>query len=744
MAIERYRKLVAHIRNAHGAMDADRCGALIDQWYGVEQTTGFAPDAHLAAEIAPVEEWLEELSQAQAEENAYDTACLTLEQAIDDNRPRDTLEKLAADVLRCDRGMPDLLAARFNSKMEDLARGAKRKFTLRLTGVIAALIMLGIGITLGILRYNQAKDLDRWRNQIAAAIDKDDMNAATKLLDSLASDAPDFMHDPEIESLRAKRDKIVTGKKDRKDEFEQCIARVIQAGEKTPDEESLERAETLAADFREKNLVQDWREKIQAYRDATNADMRKTVKTQMDRLEVIYAAVVDSEDLDAAAVEAKAKECVDLADEIGKLPGVDLATKSRLASIRTQSNKHATAIRDKAARATAIEQRLTAIQRTYATPATLASALEKFASDYPDHYWSADFTKAAAMSPQWTAVQQWRAGVSKWNGNIRITTPKQAADRKAEVDKYLKNYANGPYADIAGQCDEYFKTAIAALGEDGPKNLSGISRVFAGTVLSNIGMIKMKDGSRYYYRKQPTKASFNGTVTAYRVDYIYDLDLSTKNKTLAAGNIETHPGPAPQVSLSAKVQKQITGFKGSGWETFYVELAGNILADKNTDSILKAQLLGMLLTQAKQCDPCDSAGITKMQTIINGLYIDELGWINPVDSEANQKRSIVRSFINRMNPKTLTDIVSSIDGKLKALISGSAMCEPAGVIMGSAREIRLGSSAENGVLYVIRTDTQNKSSFHRIGEVIKGKAKMDSTVITPDPRGTLVFIKKNK
>ena len=246
----------------------------------MEQTTGFSPGAKLAEDVAPVEEWLEEINQAQSEEDAYNIACLTLEQAIDENHSRDDLEKFIANILRFDRGVPELLAARFSSRMEELSRVAKRKFTLRLTGVIVALLMLGAGVTIGILRYNRSKDLARWRDPISAAIKNEDVDAANKLFSSLDSEAPHFSHDPDIESLRGRRDKIAKEKKDRQDEFDQCIARVEQAGVGAPDTESLKRADALARDFREKSIVQDWRERIQEYRDKTAAQKQETIKKQ--------------------------------------------------------------------------------------------------------------------------------------------------------------------------------------------------------------------------------------------------------------------------------------------------------------------------------------------------------------------------------------------------------------------------------------------------------------------------------
>jgi hypothetical protein len=152
----------------------------------------------------------------------------------------------------------------------------------------------------------------------------------------------------------------------------------------------------------------------------------------------------------------------------------------------------------------------------------------------------------------------------------------------------------------------------------------------------------------------------------------------------------------------------------------------------------------MLLKQAAGCDPCSSEEITKKTAILEGLYLDDLVWINPFDTEANQKRKAVQVAIERMKRKPLGDIVAKINTELKGLIADSASYEPAGVVMDKAQDIRLGATVENGVLYVLRTDSQQKTSFHRFGEVTKGQAKTDRAAKGLDPTGTLVFVKRSK
>jgi len=162
----RYLALSETIRDAHGAMDEATCRTLIDQWASVEAETGIAPPADCAQQVAAVRSWLDELQSLRDEEDAFNEACDALEEAIDENKELGLLEKLAATILRFDRGMPELLAARFSSRSQELKRLARRKFTFALTSTVVGLLLMAAGIATLLVWRGRVQEREGWHAQI--------------------------------------------------------------------------------------------------------------------------------------------------------------------------------------------------------------------------------------------------------------------------------------------------------------------------------------------------------------------------------------------------------------------------------------------------------------------------------------------------------------------------------------------------------------------------------------------------
>ena len=144
-AAGQYRLLLDDIRKAHAAMDEAACRRLADQWRAVKEQTGIEPDGGLADEFAPVQTWLDELAKERDEQAAFDSACASLERAVEEEHGLHALEKLVADVLRFERGMPELLAARVNSRLAELRQSSRRRFTLTIAGIVCGVCLVGLG-----------------------------------------------------------------------------------------------------------------------------------------------------------------------------------------------------------------------------------------------------------------------------------------------------------------------------------------------------------------------------------------------------------------------------------------------------------------------------------------------------------------------------------------------------------------------------------------------------------------------
>ncbi|GAH65414.1 unnamed protein product, partial [marine sediment metagenome] len=228
------------LREKYSALDEQGCREVLGQIGGVTERTGVKPDAKLMEQTEPVEAWLRELEAARDEDGAFHSLCDLLEEAIDEGKDRQTLEKLAAAILRFDRGMPELLAARYNSRMEELKREARRKFAVRLTGVVLGLILLAAGVTAVVLWQMREQKLARWHRQLSAALEKDDLTAAEKLLGGIAEEEALYTS-PEIQRLLAQYQQKMKAEEVRRSSFGVAMEAVSEAGVESPSTSALDR-----------------------------------------------------------------------------------------------------------------------------------------------------------------------------------------------------------------------------------------------------------------------------------------------------------------------------------------------------------------------------------------------------------------------------------------------------------------------------------------------------------------------
>ena len=722
-------------------MDEDRCRLLMGKWYEVEHTTGSGPTDELAEAVSPIEEWLNTLQEAYEEEDAFQRTCDALDRAIDDGVAEEQIEKFSADVLRFDRGMPDLLAARVNSRVEQIRSTARRKFALILTVVIAGLLLLGGGITLGVMYYTKEKELSRWQERIAEAIEKKDGPAAAKLLAELDQANPALSHEPEIVDLRAKSGQLLKAEKDRVTEFGQCLAAVETAGIEEPDSKALERAETLARTFEEKNQVQDWREKIQRYVDAQQRKQQLVIEQRMKRLEELSAAVTDVEHKDMETVGVATKACVAFAEETLKMKGVSTLQRIRVGSIRTSAIEAEKRARGRETREKAIESSLEGIASAAQNLGSLAAALEKFGQDYPKHAMGAEFVAAAAMAEQWPGVLAWNAFLRTCEGGPRVTSAKVLAERKKAVEAFLKEHPDGPCAGAAARYRDYLTVGSDCLDEDGLRNLDVVARILNTELYNNIKVLQTTDGDSFYYPKTrpPRASSSGGHVISYRVEYYVNAELATRGASIPAGKVPGELQDAPQQAFAASMFRRIGAFKGSGWETYYLTLADSA-ASQDMDPILRALWTKMLLEQAAECAPFCRADIKKIVSKLEDLSLEDLAWMDPYDFDAKNKRPHALRVIKAVG--AVGDIAKKVDAQIADLGKCLVPYEPAGVILGGRGQVRLGPDVKAGTLHIVWTDGQGQpATFRQIGTVVDRKVSGPAKNIETYPCGTPVFVR---
>ncbi|HUV39588.1 MAG TPA: hypothetical protein VMY39_08225, partial [Planctomycetota bacterium] len=223
-AAERFTRLAEQIREAHSIPDEHRARILIGQWSDFIRQSGIRPDPGLAGTVAATRAWLDELDHTRQEENEFREACLALELAIDENRPQGELEKLAAAVLRFGLDMPELLAARFNSRIRELQRSRGRKFKLALAGIIGALLIIAGSITFYVVKSSYQRRVQEWHAKIDRALTDGNLDIAGAHLETLRKQDPDVYAEPVIQNDLARYKVAEEQEEDRIKQFATAIS----------------------------------------------------------------------------------------------------------------------------------------------------------------------------------------------------------------------------------------------------------------------------------------------------------------------------------------------------------------------------------------------------------------------------------------------------------------------------------------------------------------------------------------
>ncbi|MHC4561150.1 MAG: ATP-binding protein [Planctomycetota bacterium] len=738
LAMERYRKLIDQLRDAHAAMDETLCRDLMARWADVQAKTGF--DAgDLAEEIAPVRGWLADLQQAQDDQRAFQQDCAALEAAIDEQAPSDQLDKLAAGVLRHDQGMPQVLAARFQSRMEELRRGGRRRFALAITGVLVAAILLAAGAWLTARHLTRRGDVGRWRSQLADVLADEDLDAAAEMFAQLQRQQPAVYAAPEIVGLRKRYDDLVAQDVSRRQQFANLIAAVETAGLDEPDMASLAAAGKIAQSPTEKAQVEQWRQDIRQYADDARGEHQKAIRPKLKELERLASRITQASASNADAFEASAKRCLDLAREIAAMPGLQPHQAKRIEAIQQSARSAIETARTSTRRQRDIEQALARLPDQALSAGDFAGVLKAFAQKYPSHPLAPDFSRAAEAEPHWQAVARWREILAGWKSGARVTTAAQAAQRKSQVEAYLANHESSPCSDIANLHLQYLTTAAGALPGEKLKYIDSLRNHLNTNIMSGLMLLTTQDGKKYYYLKEmpPEPIPATGTPIRYRIHQFLGADtIQPVHMERLVYEAATRT-PAPQVAYAQAAIKDIASFDGTGWETLYLSLAAKAAARDDIDAILRGQLLSRLLGYAEEVVPFVETDLTRALTSLENLDLTETNWLDPDDRKAYSKRPQARELLRQIDLKTMQTTVRDRLARLQASYTNGL--QPVGVVLGN-KGMKFGTLEPSGRLLVLRVQPTGPPKFMHVGDMAGGKVTIKIGWSDTVPQGTLVFV----
>jgi len=735
-AAERYRALLEETRKAHGAMDEPSCRRLAEGWLAVKEQTGVEPDAALADEFSPAQTWLDELTKERDEQAAFDSACSSLETAVEEEHGLHALEKQVAEVLRFERGIPDLLAARVNSRLAELRQSSRRKFVVAVVSIALIVCLVGLGVTMAVVWHTKAQELERWQNRIAAAIDQGDLKAAGRLLDQVRTSNPDVFASPEVQELRNRHAQKIAEENVRKQGFAEAIKAVQEAGAKAPNMTALERADQLARGFEEKSLVEDWRERIARYADDQRRKREEEIDKVIAELEALHAKLAEARKYDIGDTESLYDSCLRLAREVTAAEGITSLQKAKVAAVEQSAIQLRNEARKNESRRKAIQEALAKVRKACSDPAALAKELQAFAKEYPEHPLAAEFIQAARMAPAWQPIASWAKIRAGWKA-LRVKDVVTAKARLTQVKAYLKDHPAGPQGAAVATYRDYLNSAVRAMPGGRLRNAVALEESLTHPLVADVFLLTAKDGRRFYLLK-PTLAEskINDRVYSYRFDYIIDEKCTTRSASVKPADLSGKPAPSPQTIFSKEALQAVRGFKGIGWETFYLKLSWQALSSKDIDPVLRAALVKNLLDYALDVAPVRLTDVEQTASILQKYYLP-VRWMDPEDAEATMTRLQLSKLLEGMS--ALKAAPSVVEAALKEMESPLRPYRPVGILLSTSGTIEAGTLPRKGRLYVPASQPNGQRRMRRIGVIADGKVTLDSSAVSGLPRGSMVF-----
>jgi len=769
-AMQSYRQVASDLHEAHAALDEQECLKHMARWHQVQESSGIQPSAEMAKDVEPIQMWLATMRHAREEDEAFETACIRLERAMDEQTPRDQLEKLAGDILRFDRNMPNVLAARFASCMADLRQRGKRRFALQLIAIVAGIMVIGTGITIGIVRYGHVKELQRWTGQIDPTLAEDtrDLEQAGRLFD-LAKEEDRIWRAPEIQSQYAKYLALIAGAESVRDRFndrmsvyDEVMAEVkpLIADAQGPDvldeayaslatadaaldraEGALDGAEKLATGltFAAVARVVDGRGRAQQVRAEIARIRKRRIDSAMAELEESYGQVA-APDIDLDELKRRAMECKDVAGKIATMDGLLPSHIDRVNEIKANVETIVRREERKVFQQAQIDKALRDLP-TRLQPDELEQALRDFSASFPKDPHASDFAAAADMAKHWRALVACQEMIAEWDGAIRVASADQADGRGQQVTAHLERYVDGPLTEELRVCGEYLQVASRAI--DGQKMAgfdANVEPILTDPRVSDLGFIEMTDGTRYYYllSQAPEVSSLGGT-NVYRFNCFLGRRLR-RLVTVEVAGVVAGPRPSPQRDFAESALTAATEFDGQGWETFYLELAAEAVADEQMDPILAGLLVTALLKEAASSCPFLESDIRQKVAALEELELDRVAqaWLDPDDERAATERDRVRSLLDEL---AIDGMIAQTDDDLRVV--QERLLKPyhcAGLVLGDSGQIELAPQPQNCTLYVIDGVGDDGVGLLQVGRLSNGELTVvDTEAIGDCPQGTLVL-----
>jgi hypothetical protein len=633
--------LEGEMNAAFSALDLAQCRSLRDKWNELAERAQLEPDDRLLEQVGPALGWLADEDARDAAERAFKRAAGALERALADRTAdAEELRQAGHAVLKCGRGMPELLQSRYHDRVRAVESAAQRHQRLVLGSALGGTVLV-IGL-LGVMVYRnyRAGVAQRIGDSVVQLVREDNLAEARKLVEAntgLSSSGP---------WLAAERTLVQAEQSERAriNSLQAALDSARDAARLPHAEPYLNEARRLARTPEEKRELARLETQLQTVERQETASYEKQFR---ERLDALAQRVAELDRTHATGIfgDEFAKRTAEMEGEAADLrrlaASVDRRLTDELKVLESRLSSHKQAIAS-AARKTELLDRLT--KSSFVHPglptadrnlSDFSATLRAYCDAFPGDARTRDFEAVAREAECWQGVIAWERLLDRWND----WEPHDTMTAKSRIDdcqNWLKAHGDSPTAEVARRYLAWLQSVV--LRDEGPAGdrdaglRARFMMLFTGPLIDGVYCVETNAGLRYYVSGEE---DFSRKRTI-RFSYLVGFAGETKSKTTQSTDLKfDHARPAPQSELAKNVRGRLPVVRFEGWDAYVRELAVSILHEKRLDPCLRHFLLSRTLEYAAAGNSLLGPELQGIMTKLRDDKIDLAAkWMDPDDAGA--------------------------------------------------------------------------------------------------------------
>jgi len=717
-----------------------------ERWYNLYQVGDLPADSPILEVAEDALRWIEEEDNRVAEEEASESATLSLEQTVaDSDTDRDRLHAAYRQASNFGQPLSEVLLARYRERIAvfDLADRRKQRFRYVIIGVI--LLVVG-GFSASIIRMQRNRSvLLATTVEAKAMFDSGEYTTLVEWHDKLLQTSPVMAESGDVQHWVSKSKKAIHQYENDFRKFHGQMKLARGNGEPSQfDAAALESAEALAKKLSadERILVTELQSELSEFlasrgkvRTAEFKSELSDLAEQVDELGKRPAATV-------AEVVAVQGELVNLKERFFDLPPSTTKVADIMMARLEELKKNVT-------RTEFISMWHERTKSTIGDADEFQSQLMSFLSKYPDDVMARDLKIIVDEQLLWKGLVAWSEFYAKPEfDRFDALDFQRASGLKRAGNLLLVQFSASP---LAARFREHLQH-IEAVQDRKMVSQAKLQRFVEHPI--NIAfkyMVQGKDGSRYYTRQN---VSLLGEVVEF--DAVTGSSGIVEEQTIPKSTI-SYCGPNPLVPLAEKIRSSLDALKnGANWDSEHLKMFQAALEDEPqltnkvtnskewdgehplVDSLWRLRVLDYVVQSGNDGKGLFGLLLERMQVDPERIgNVVDLGvdWIEPGNSDAESERSLANDLIITPWKENYDEEKQGLS-QLRSRFYSVADCRytwigfatRVGSGLDQSWQIVLSANAPGeltGSLHVIVQQSMGKSAILEIGKVLDGMIELN-------------------